>query len=634
MCSVNGTGLTCVFPFTYNGVQYNHCLYEKGLNTSGWCPTKLDNDQRFLPGWNGICASNCTFGHEDIHGTNMAWAATDIAILSFVVIILLVVVVSLLAKMYGVTDKISRLTKTKDSRNITERSGVHKRPLKSSLRRPSVNFDSKIQTRERNAVRPDSRLSKVEFNSNLSIHTSIDDAEDHLRQDIDPDSYVVSLTREISLESETEDVLLRKHVFRRQMSGDPKFLNFTKSLNEQLAILPYDSKYEIKREFFTEKEMLGSGNFGFVFLGEAKSLFYPNSTTPVAIKTVSDAGDSESVRALLSEIKIMSQIQLNLNLVNMVACCTSHFVRTGEIWLLMEYCQLGDIKTFLIENRNNLMLSEQRNSRGSWKPGGKMLEPVGNRILVQFAYDVARGMQYLARKQIMHGDLAARNVLISAGEDGLVAKVCDFGLSKVFYDKISYKKEKRNYVPWKWMAIEYLEDARFTITSDVWSYGVVLWEIFSLGKEPYPGKVYNEMLQLFKSGYRLPCPDEVQKIQSWSPLEIYRKITTKCFVADPLTRAPFSQIVQILEDELSEDEKIRYEMLKGRYHAMGKLRKGSIAALNKHMSTQTSMEKDEDLIKALIAGTENLPSSGEGSFEEPAELRTNRPHYRRLTSIF
>ena len=128
------------------------------------------------------------------------------------------------------------------------------------------------------------------------------------------------------------------------------------------------NEHEISVDFYCE-------NFGFVFLGEAKSLFYPNSTTPVAIKTVSDAGDSESVRALLSEIKIMSQIQLNLNLVNMVACCTSHFVRTGEIWLLMEYCQLGDIKTFLIENRNNLMLSEQRNSRGSWKPGGKMLEP-------------------------------------------------------------------------------------------------------------------------------------------------------------------------------------------------------------------------------------------------------------------
>ena len=153
MCSVNGTGLKCVFPFTYNGVQYDHCLYEKGLNTSGWCPTKLDNDQRFLPGWNGICTSNCTFGHEVITGTNMAWAATDMKILSFVVVILLVVVVSLLAKMYGVTDKISRLTKTKDSRNITERSGVHKRPLKSSLRRPSVNFDSKIQIRERNDVR-------------------------------------------------------------------------------------------------------------------------------------------------------------------------------------------------------------------------------------------------------------------------------------------------------------------------------------------------------------------------------------------------------------------------------------------------------------------------------------------------
>ena len=98
------------------------------------------------------------------------------------------------------------------------------------------------------------------------------------------------------------------------------------------------------------------------------------------------------------------------------------------------------------------------------------------------------------------------------GLSKLVAKVSDFGLSKTFYDNIRYKKQKRQYVPWKWMAIEYLQTGCLTITSDVWSYGIVFWEIFSLGKEPYAGQNSEEMISKLKDGYRLPCPEEVTKV--------------------------------------------------------------------------------------------------------------------------
>ena len=102
----------------------------------------------------------------------------------------------------------------------------------------------------------------------------------------------------------------------------------------------------------------------------------------------------------------------------------------------------------------------------------------------------------------------------SNGLSKLVAKVSDFGLSKTFYDNIRYKKQKRQYVPWKWMAIEYLQTGCLTITSDVWSYGIVLWELFSLGKEPYMGKNVEEMILKLKDGYHLPCPEEVNEVSN------------------------------------------------------------------------------------------------------------------------
>ena len=112
----------------------------------------------------------------------------------------------------------------------------------------------------------------------------------------------------------------------------------------------------------------------------------------------------------------------------------------------------------------------------------------------------------------------------------LVAKISDFGLSKTFYDNIRYKKQKRYYVPWKWMALEYLQTGDLTITSDVWSYGVVLWEIFSLGKEPYMNKDLEDMLAQLKDGYQLSCPEEALKVFSVIIALIFEWLAAKFFL--------------------------------------------------------------------------------------------------------
>ena len=161
----------------------------------------------------------------------------------------------------------------------------------------------------------------------------------------------------------------------------------------------------------------------------------------------------------------------------------------------------------------------------------------------------------------MHGDLAARNILM--GEDLLndgcpIAKIADFGLSKNFYEELTYEKASRLLVPWKWMALEYLKDEFFTLKSDVWSFGVLFWEILSFGKTPYGPQDYDEVVNKLNDGYRLPCPSEIEPILSWSPKKLYTSLSEKCFVEDPEKRANFSHITELFEEYLSGDEKKQY----------------------------------------------------------------------------
>ena len=120
-------------------------------------------------------------------------------------------------------------------------------------------------------------------------------------------------------------------------------------------------------------------------------------------------------------------------------------------------------------------------------------------------------------------------------------------------------------IPWKWMAIEYLKNDYFTITSDVWSFAIVAWEILSLGKNPYGHQSYDEVVNLLEDGYRLPCPTETNDITSWSPHQFYTKISNECFVEDPTERCTFTKVVEIIETELTEREIRLHETFQGKY---------------------------------------------------------------------
>ena len=139
------------------------------------------------------------------------------------------------------------------------------------------------------------------------------------------------------------------------LDGDTPKINPNKTLNEQIHVLPYHSRYEIDFESFTTKHVIGNGNFGTVYEGELKVHRLSIQTMKIAIKTVTEHSNNDHVTALISEIKILSNLESNLNLVNMLGCCSSKLAAEGRLWLVLEFCNKGDVKTYLIEQSNNFI---------------------------------------------------------------------------------------------------------------------------------------------------------------------------------------------------------------------------------------------------------------------------------------
>ncbi|MGH0154257.1 UNVERIFIED_CONTAM: hypothetical protein FKN15_033630 [Acipenser sinensis] len=167
--------------------------------------------------------------------------------------------------------------------------------------------------------------------------------------------------------------------------------------------------------------------------------------------------------------------------------------------------------------------------------------------LLSISYQVAKGMSFLASKNCIHRDLAARNILITPGR---VAKICDFGLARDIKNDSNYVVKGNARLPVKWMAPESIFECVYTFESDVWSYGILLWELFSLGSSPYPGMpVDSKFYKMIKEGYRMVGPE-------FAPDEMC-DIMKACWDADPLERPSFGQIVEKIEQQLSDNTKHR-----------------------------------------------------------------------------
>uniref|UniRef100_A0A8C0CYV2 Fibroblast growth factor receptor n=1 Tax=Balaenoptera musculus TaxID=9771 RepID=A0A8C0CYV2_BALMU len=295
--------------------------------------------------------------------------------------------------------------------------------------------------------------------------------------------------------------------------------------------LPADPKWELSRARLTLGKPLGEGCFGQVVMAEAIGIDKDRAAKPVtvAVKMLKDDATDKDLSDLVSEMEMMKMIGKHKNIINLLGACT----QGGPLYVLVEYAAKGNLREYLRARR-------PPGTDYSFDTCRLPEEQLTFKDLVSCAYQVARGMEYLASQKCIHRDLAARNVLVT--EDN-VMKIADFGLARDVHNLDYYKKTTNGRLPVKWMAPEALFDRVYTHQSDVWSFGVLLWEIFTLGGSPYPGIPVEELFKLLKEGHRMDKPANCTH-------DLYM-IMRECWHAVPSQRPTFKQLVEDLDRVLT-----------------------------------------------------------------------------------
>ncbi|XP_028322117.1 macrophage colony-stimulating factor 1 receptor 2 [Gouania willdenowi] len=331
--------------------------------------------------------------------------------------------------------------------------------------------------------------------------------------------------------------------------------------------LPYNHKWEFPRDKLRLGAVLGSGAFGKVVEAAAYGLETDNKVTKVAVKMLKPSAHSEEREALMCELKILSHLGYHDNIVNLLGACTLG----GPMLMITEYCCHGDLLNFLRTHAHNFVTSELNVNQTEYKVFYKNIQEQQARVrsdsgisccsdyldmqplsgpgqtqlclhtqrlyiwdLLWFSFQVAQGLDFLSSKNCIHRDVAARNVLLT---DRCVAKICDFGLARDIQNDDSYIVQGNARLPVKWMSPESIFECVYTVQSDVWSYGVLLWEIFSLGRSPYPNVVVDtNFYQMIKDGRQMEQPD-------FAPAQIYQ-LMRLCWSLQPTHRPTFKMIGQ------------------------------------------------------------------------------------------
>ncbi|KAM6129977.1 fibroblast growth factor receptor 2 isoform 5-T5 [Phoenicopterus ruber ruber] len=291
--------------------------------------------------------------------------------------------------------------------------------------------------------------------------------------------------------------------------------------------LPEDPKWEFPRDKLTLGKPLGEGCFGQVVMAEAVGIDKdrPKEAVTVAVKMLKDDATEKDLSDLVSEMEMMKMIGKHKNIINLLGACT----QDGPLYVIVEYASKGNLREYLRARRPPGM-------EYSFDINRVPEEQMTFKDLVSCTYQLARGMEYLASQKCIHRDLAARNVLVTENK---VMKIADFGLARDINNIDYYKKTTNGRLPVKWMAPEALFDRVYTHQSDVWSFGVLMWEIFTLGGSPYPGIPVEELFKLLKEGHRMDKPANCTN-------ELYMMMRD-CWHAVPSQRPTFKQLVEDLD---------------------------------------------------------------------------------------
>ncbi|XP_018579561.1 ALK tyrosine kinase receptor isoform X2 [Anoplophora glabripennis] len=296
------------------------------------------------------------------------------------------------------------------------------------------------------------------------------------------------------------------------------------------SIMEYNPNYEFGGVVYTLKDLkdipreqlrlvkaLGQGAFGEVYQGFYRQRPCDTVEMPVAVKTLPEMSTSQAEMDFLMEALIMSKFN-HPNIVHFIGVCFDKHPR----FIVLELLAGGDLKNFLRESR----------------PKPERASPLTMKDLVLIAVDVAKGCKYLEDNRFIHRDIAARNCLLTTKGPGRCVKIADFGMSRDVYRSDYYRKGGKAMLPIKWMPPEAFLDGLFTSKTDVWSFGVLLWEIMSMGYMPYTGCANREVMQLVTSGGRLDPPANC-------PGPIYG-IMTQCWHPAPEQRPTFATILERL----------------------------------------------------------------------------------------
>ncbi|XP_013788875.1 fibroblast growth factor receptor 2-like [Limulus polyphemus] len=293
--------------------------------------------------------------------------------------------------------------------------------------------------------------------------------------------------------------------------------------------IPVDPKWEFPRKKLEIKEKVGCGAFGQVHIAEALGIKAKEVLTVVAVKMLKVGHTDQDMLDLVSEMELMKVIGSHMNIINLLGCCT----QDGPLYVIVEYASNGNLLDFLRSHRPSsgyeIPLGADRN-----------LKVLLKKDLISFSFQIAKGMEYLVSKKCIHRDLAARNVLVTQDR---IMKIADFGLARDVQEVDYYRKTSNGRLPVKWMAPEALFEMKFSSYSDVWSFGILLWEITTLGGTPYPSVPVERLFQLLRHGHRMEKPENCS-------LELYM-IMRNCWNAEPIERPTFSLLVKELDHMLT-----------------------------------------------------------------------------------